>query len=308
MNKKDTLWVEKYRPKTLDDFVGEDNIKSKFKSYIEQGDIPHLLLYGKAGTGKTTLAKIIVGNIDCDYIYINASDENNIETVRNKIKNFSVSVGFKDLKVIILDEADYITPQAQAALRNLMEVNSKHTRFILTCNYHTRIIEPIISRCQTFEIRPLSKPEIAQRLAYILHSEKIDFGENGDLKDFKAVIDVNYPDIRKTINEAQKSIENGKLVVDKKSMIESDYRLKIIEILKNENNKFNKVRQVVADNGIKEFSDLYRLLYDNIDDIVPKNSIGEAIVIIAENQYQDAFSIDKEIPFMATIYRLIGEK
>lgn len=308
MNKKDTLWVEKYRPKTLDDFVGEDNIKSKFKNYIDQGDIPHLLLYGKAGTGKTTLAKIIVGNIDCDYIYINASDENNIETVRNKIKNFSVSVGFKDLKVIILDEADYITPQAQAALRNLMEVNSKHTRFVLTCNYHTRIIEPIISRCQTFEIRPLSKPEIAQRLAYILHTEKIDFGEDGNLKDFKAVIDVNYPDIRKTINEAQKCVKDGKLVVDKKSMIESDYRLKIIEILKNENNKFNKIRQIVADNGIKEFSDLYRLLYDNIDGIVSKNSIGESIVIIAENQYQDAFAIDKEITFMSLIYRLIGEE
>ena len=194
---KNTLWTEKYRPTTLKDFVGNDDVITKFKSYLKEGDIPHLLLYGKPGCGKTTLAKIVTSNIDCDYLYINASDENNIDTVRNKIKTFSVSVGFKDIKIIVLDEADYITVQGQAALRNLMEVNSKHTRFILTCNYHTRIIDPIISRCQTFEIRPLSKKDIAFRLAYILDNEGITYEVN---EEFKTLIDMHYPDIRKTIN------------------------------------------------------------------------------------------------------------
>ena len=130
-----SLWVEKYRPKDLSTYIGNEHLKSKVKVYLESEDVPHLLLYGRAGTGKTTLAKIITGNIDCDTMYINASDENSVDAVRVKIRQFASSVGFKDLKVIILDEADYLTPNAQAALRNLMETFSKHTRFILTCNY-----------------------------------------------------------------------------------------------------------------------------------------------------------------------------
>ena len=142
-----TLWVEKYRPNNLDTYIGNEHLKDKVSAYLESGDLPHLLLFGKAGTGKTTLAKILVNNIECDYLYINASDENNVETVRTKVKNFASTMGFKDYKVIILDECDYITPNAQAALRNLMETFSKHCRFILTCNFVERIIDPIQSRC-----------------------------------------------------------------------------------------------------------------------------------------------------------------
>ena len=134
-----TLWVEKYRPTTLDTYIGNEHLKSKVSMYLESGDLPHLLLYGRAGTGKTTLAKLLVNNIECDYLYINASDENNVETVRTKVKGFASTIGFKDMKVIILDECDYITPNAQAALRNLMETFSKHCRFILTCNFVERI-------------------------------------------------------------------------------------------------------------------------------------------------------------------------
>ena len=136
-----SLWVEKYRPTDLSTYVGNEHLKEKVKVYLESEDVPHLLLFGKAGTGKTTLAKIVVNNIDCDYMYINASDENKVDDVRNKIKTFASSVGFKSLKVIILDECDYLTPNAQAALRNLMETFSKHCRFILTCNYVERIID-----------------------------------------------------------------------------------------------------------------------------------------------------------------------
>ena len=143
---KHSLWVEKYRPNQLDNYIGNDHLKSKVSVYLESGDIPHLLLFGRAGTGKTTLAKLLVNNIDCDYLYINASDENSVDVVREKVKNFASTLGFKDMKVIILDECDYITPNAQAALRNLMETFSKNCRFILTCNYVERIIDPIQSR------------------------------------------------------------------------------------------------------------------------------------------------------------------
>jgi len=159
-----SLWVEKYRPKDLSTYIGNEHLKDKVKVYLESEDVPHLLLYGRAGTGKTTLAKIITKNIDCDYMYINASDENKVDDVRNKIKTFASSVGFRDLKVIILDECDYLTPNAQAALRNLMETFSKHCRFILTCNYVERIIDPIQSRCQPYKIVPPSKKEVAQQM------------------------------------------------------------------------------------------------------------------------------------------------
>ena len=135
--KENSLWVEKYRPKNLDSYVGNENLKKKVSRYLKEGDVPHLLLFGNAGTGKTTLAKLIVQNIECDHMYINASDENSVDVMRNKIKDFASSVGFKPIKVIILDECDFLTPNAQAALRNLMETFSRHTRFILTCLLYT---------------------------------------------------------------------------------------------------------------------------------------------------------------------------
>ena len=159
-----TLWVEKYRPQNLDKYIGNEHLIEKAKVWIESGDIPHLLLYGKAGTGKTTLAKMLTNSIDCDYLYINASDERKLEMVREKVKSFASTIGFKDMKVIILDEADYITPTSQAALRNVMETFSKHCRFILTCNFVERIIDPIQSRCQSFQIIPPSKKEVAIHL------------------------------------------------------------------------------------------------------------------------------------------------
>ena len=156
-----SLWVEKYRPQKLEEYVGNKHLKQKVSDYLQSGDIPHLLFFGKAGTGKTTLAKLIVNSIDCDYIIINASDENNVDTVRNKVKGFASTVGFKDLKVIILDEFDYMTPNAQAILRNLMETFSKHCRFILTCNYVEKVISPIRSRTQEFQIVPPTRKDLS---------------------------------------------------------------------------------------------------------------------------------------------------
>ena len=298
-----SLWVEKYRPTTLDTYIGNDHLKSKVRVYLESGDLPHLLFFGKAGTGKTTLAKILVKNIECDYLYINASDENSVDTVRNKVRQFASTVGFKDLKIIILDECDYITPNAQAALRNLMETFSKHCRFILTCNYVERIIDPIQSRCQIFEIIPPSKTEVAQRLNQVLEEEEINY----ELQDLKILIDSNYPDIRRTINSAQRNVVNLQLKLDTISIIQNDYKLKLLEILKIEDKKnaFKNIRQLLADNQVRDFADLFRLLYDEVD-TYGKGHIAECILIIAKYELSDGQVIDKEINAMAMIIELLG--
>ena len=201
-----SLWVEKYRPTDLSTYIGNKHLRDKVGIYLESGDVPHLLLYGRAGTGKTTLAKIIVKNIDCDYLYINASDENKVDDVRNKVKTFASSVGFRDLKVLILDECDYLTPNAQAALRNLMETFSKHCRFILTCNYVERIIDPIQSRCQPYKIVPPSRKDVAKQMVHILDSEEVSY----ELDDVALIVNAGDPDIRRVINSAQRQVVDGK--------------------------------------------------------------------------------------------------
>jgi len=301
--KSNTLWVEKYRPSSLDSYIGNDHLKSKVKVYLESGDLPHLLLHGKAGTGKTTLAKILMNNIDCDYLYINASDENNVDTVRTKIKNFASSVGFKDYKIVTLDECDYITPNAQAALRNLMETFSKHCRFILTCNFVERIIDPIQSRCQSFQIIPPSKGEVAQRMVQIFEEEKVKF----DLDDLKILINSGYPDIRRVINSAQRSVINYELKLDKDSIIQNDYKLELLEILKTQDKKnaFKNIRQLVADSQITDFADLFRLLYDEVDGY-GKGHVAECILIVAKYELSDSQVVDKEINAMAMLIELLG--
>ena len=302
MQNEHTLWVERYRPTSLDTYLGNEHLKSKVSLYLESGDIPHLLLYGKAGTGKTTLAKILVNHIECDYIYINASDENNVDTVRNKVKMFASTLGFKDYKVIILDECDYITPNAQAALRNLMETFSKHCRFILTCNFVERIIDPIQSRCQTFQTTPPSKKEVAKHLHNILTQENVDY----DREDLAILVNSGYPDIRRVINGAQRQSVDGKLVIDKQSIVENDYKLKLLEILEKQDKKsaFNNVRQLLADAKVTDFADLFRLLYDEVDSY-GKGHIAECILIIAKYELSDAQVVDKEINAMAMIIEIL---
>jgi replication factor C small subunit len=294
-----SLWVEKYRPMDLSTYIGNEHLKEKVKVYLESEDVPHLLLYGKAGTGKTTLAKIVVNNIDCDYMYINASDENKVDDVRNKIKTFASSVGFKSLKVIILDECDYLTPNAQAALRNLMETFSKHCRFILTCNYVERIIDPIQSRCQSYKVVPPSKKEVAEQMVNILKEENCTF----ELDDIALIVNAGYPDIRRVINSAQRQIVDGKLKIDTSSVIQNNYKLKLLEMLSS-GAKLNDIRQLIADNSISDYSEIYRLLYDEVDNY-SKGNQAECIMNIAEAQYQDVNVVDKEINFMSLIIRIM---
>ena len=301
--KINTLWVEKYRPSSLDTYIGNEHLKSKVNVYLESGDLPHLLLFGKAGTGKTTLAKLLVNNIECDYLYINASDENNVDTVRTKVKNFASTIGFKDMKIIILDECDYITPNAQAALRNLMETFSKHCRFILTCNYVERIIDPIQSRCQSFQIVPPSKSDVAKHLHNILVKENV----MDTMEDIKVLVDSGYPDIRRVINSAQRNVVNGNLKLDTSSIIQNDYKLKLLKILETQNRKnaFKDIRQLLADNKITDFADLFRLLYDEVDGY-GKGHVAECILIIARYELSDSQVVDKEINAMAMLIELLG--
>ena len=300
---KHSLWVEKYRPTTLDTYIGNEHLKSKVEVYLESGDLPHLLLFGKAGTGKTTLAKLLVKNINCDYLYINASDERKLEMVRDKVKNFASTIGFSDLKVIILDECDYITPNAQAALRNLMETFSKHCRFILTCNFVERIIDPIQSRCQSFQIIPPDRKQVAVHMSNILQSENV----TTDNKDIVTLVNGGYPDIRRVINSAQRQVVNGKLVIDEAMITQNDYKLSLLEILKTQDkkNSFKNIRQLIADSKVTDFSDLFRLLFDTIDDW-GKGHIAECILLLSRYQQSDAVVVDKEINVMAMFTEIIG--
>ena len=300
---ENTLWVEKYRPDSLESYIGNEHLKSKIKLYLESGDLPHLLLYGKAGTGKTTLAKLLVNNIECDHLYINASDENSVDTVRNKVRNFASTIGFKDMKVIILDECDYITPNAQAALRNLMETFSKHCRFILTCNFVERIIDPIQSRCQSFQVIPPSKKEVALHIHNILKEE----GIASKMDDVAGLVNAGYPDIRRVINSTQRQVVDGMLVVDKQSLVESDYKMKLMEIIKTQNKKdaFKSVRKLLADSQVTDFAELYKLMYDEVDSY-GTGHIAECILIIAKYQLSDSQVVDKEINAMAMIIELLG--
>lgn len=302
--KKNTLWVERYRPANLENFIGNEHLKDKVSDYIETTDVPHLLFYGKAGGGKTTLAKIIINSIECDSLFINASDENNVETVRSKIKNFASSRGFNPLKIIVLDEADFLTYQSQPILRNLMETFSAHCRFIITCNYIEKIIDPIQSRCQTFEIIPPTKREVAVHVAKILETEQITF----DPKNLVPVIDSAYPDVRKIINTCQMNSLKGELKVDSKRMMENDYKVKVLDILKSNDQKRNKyvnIRKVFADSKVHDFTDLYELLYDRVDEYAPNNT-SAAILILADGQYKASMCIDKEIPTMAMVIELLN--
>jgi len=299
-----SLWVEKYRPRKLEEYVGNEHLKQKVADYLETGDVPHLLFFGKAGTGKTTLAKLIVNSVECDHIIINASDENNVDTVRNKVKNFASSMGFKKWKIVILDEFDYMTPNAQAILRNLMETFSQHCRFILTCNYVEKVIDPIRSRTQEFQIVPPTKKDVAVQISQILGKEGIKF----DIKDLVPIIDSSYPDIRKVINTCQLNSSKGELKVDTASVIDSDIKAKVIEILKSSDvkpNKWKNIRQAIADSRVQDFTELYSYLYEKLDEYGGDNK-SNIILILSESQHKDALVVDKEITFMSCIIQIVA--
>ena len=302
--KDHSLLVERYRSKTLDEYVGNETIKKTIQQYLDQNDIQNFIFYGPAGTGKTTLAKLIVNNLDCDYIYINASDERGIETIRDKVSGFSSVMSFKPIKVVILDEADFLTIQAQASLRNVIETFSRTTRFILTCNYVERIIDPLQSRCQVLKIVPPSKQEIARHLNTILINE---IGKGWDVNSLVNIVNSHYPDIRKMLNTIQLSTKDGKLVVDDSILVANNYIKEILKELKNKNTNFRVLRQIIADSGVKDFEELYRKLFDNASEYAPGRE-GSVAIILNEHLYQGNFRIDKEINIASALSKLIEIK
>jgi replication factor C small subunit len=296
--KDHSLLVEKYRSKVLDEYVGNENIKKTIAQYLSQNDIQNLIFYGPAGTGKTTLAKLIVKNLDCDYLYINASDERGIETIRDKVSGFASAASFKPLKVVILDEADFLTIQAQASLRNVIETFSRTTRFILTCNYVERIIDPLQSRCQVLKIVPPSKGEVAKHIYKILFDEGVQHSTD-HLKD---LVNQYYPDVRKMLNVCQMSVKDHELELDKQTLVSSNYIDKVIKLLPNKKS-FKDIRQVIADSNVQDFEALYKALYERMDEYTSRPA--EAIIIIEEYMYHSNFRIDKEINVMACISKLL---
>ena len=287
---KHTLFVEKYRPDTIDGYIGNEHFIADLQKWITEGNLPNLLLHGSPGTGKTTAAKLIVKNIQCDFIYINCSDENGIDTIRETVKQFASAATFQPIKVVILDEADFLTINAQAALRNIIESFSGNTRFIFTCNFVERIIEPLQSRLTLYELSSPPIKQVARHLASVLDKESIVF----DNKDLSIIVKKTYPDIRRALNTIQGSIRRDTLVVE--SLGEANYPQQISEAL-DRKDAFATIRQIVAENNIKDFNNLYRMLFDKHDD-------PEFIITIAEYQFQSVTAPDKEINFMGCIAKL----
>jgi DNA polymerase III delta prime subunit len=292
-NKKHTLYVEKYRPKNLDTYIGNEALVEDLKEWIINQDFPNLLLHGSPGTGKTTAAKIITSNIDCDYLYLNCSDENGIDAIRDKVKQFASTATFKKLKVVILDEADFLTLNAQAALRNIIETFSLQTRFIFTCNFADRIISPLHSRLASYALNSLTPKQLYEHCLSILDQENVEY----DKKEVVSIVKTFHPDIRKTLNNLQACVRNGILSTQGKSFTKSNYVQDIIDKLQTKD-AFTEIRQIVADNGVKDFTEIYRALYDNTTN-------AKSIITIAEGVYNSMNSPDKEITFMSTIAKLL---
>ena len=306
---KEFLWVEKYRPKTVQDCVIPSNLKKAFQQFVDNKEVPNLLLCGTAGTGKTSVARAMLEEIGCDYIIINGSMNGNIDTLRTDIKNFASTVSFTNSrKYVILDEADYLNANStQPALRNFMEEFSKNCGFILTCNFKNRIIEPLHSRCSVveFKITKEEKPKIAacffKRVCNVLKSENVEYEE----KVVAEVVTKHFPDFRRVLNELQRysavgKIDSGILANQFDSNIKT-----LFTSMKSKN--FKEVRSWVNENSDIDASTFFRAIYDNASEAVRPQSLPQLIVTLADYQYKNAFVADQEINIMACLIEIMSE-
>lgn len=299
------LWTEKYRPKTVKDYVfkGLDQ-KRQVNEWIKDGSFPHLLLSGAAGIGKTTLAKVLINELsipDFDVLEINASRENNVETVRDKIVNFVQMIPFGPFKVVLLDEADYLTPNAQAILRGVMETYSGHSRFILTCNYPNRIIPAIHSRCQGFHVERIDQTEYTARVATILVEEGIEF----DLDDLDSFVKIAYPDLRKCINLVQQHCNESKLTAPSSNNADGlDYKIEMVELFKK--GKIQDARKLLCSKARpEEMEEIYRWMYDNLDLFGNSDETkDQALLVIKQGLVDHTLIADPEINLAATLVKL----
>lgn len=303
----DFLWCEKYRPKTINDCVLSKATQDTFNKFVKDGQIPHMLLYGRPGTGKTTVAKALASELNADLLFINASEESGIDVVRTKIKQFASTVSFeRRLKIVLLDECDYLAPLAQPALRALLEEFHKTCRFILTANYKHRIIGPLISRCTgiDFDAHGVNKARLAadfyKRLQAILYKEGIEYSD----KVLITLVKKYFPDFRKTINELQTAAARGK--IDEGVLVDatSESYDQLIEYMKAKN--FREFRKWIAENTSTESTRFFRTLYDRLYEILDKASIPEAVLIIADYQYKSTFVMDQEINNVACVTEIVS--
>ena len=305
----DFLWVEEYRPKTIDDCILPQSLKTLFTSFIEKGELSNLLFSGTAGIGKTTVAKALCQQLNCDWIMINGSEEGGIDVLRNKIKNFASTVSLSGgKKVVILDEADYLNPQStQPALRGFIEEFHKNCRFILTCNFKNRIIEPLHSRFSNieFKIANKDKPKLASKLferaTYILKEQNVDFEE----KVLAELIKKHFPDFRKLINELQRYSVAG--TIDAGILVNvSDENLKtLVSHLKGK--EFGGMRKWVVNNIDNDPVKIFRKIYDGMYESLQPETIPHAVLIIADYQYKSAFVADQEINLVACLTELMSQ-
>ena len=305
----DFLWVEEYRPKTINDCILPDSLKTLFKSFIKKGELSNLLFSGTPGIGKTTVAKALCEELNCDWIMINGSEEGGIDVLRNKIKNFASTVSLSGgKKVVILDEADYLNPQStQPALRGFVEEFHKNCRFILTCNFKNRIIEPLHSRFSNIEFRinPKDKPKLASKLferaVYILKEQNISYEE----KVLAELIKKHFPDFRKLINELQRYSVSG--TIDAGILVNvSDENLKsLLTHLKNK--EFSDMRKWVVNNLDNDPVKIFRKIYDTLYSNLEPSTIPHAVLIIADYQYKSAFVADQEINLVACLTELMSQ-
>ena len=298
------LWVEKYRPTTLNGYVFRDNNqRQQIESWVKEKTIPHLLFSGNAGIGKTTLAKILLNLLeinDLDVLEVNASRVNSVEDVRNKITNFVQMIPFGDFKVVLLDEADYLSHNAQAALRGVMEEYHTTARFILTCNYPNKVIPALHSRCQGFHIEKVDITEFTARIATILVEENIEF----DLDTLDTYVKATYPDLRKCINMVQmNSIEGALKSPSQGDQGSSDYKIQMVELFKA--GKINQARKLVCGQARpEEMEEIYRWLYDNVVLFGSDEAQEKAILIIKQGLVDHTLVSDPEINLAATMIRL----
>ena len=305
----DFLWVEEYRPKTIDDCILPQSLKTLFQSFIEKGEISNLLFSGTPGVGKTTVAKALCEQMNCDWIMINGSEEGGIDVLRNKIKNFASTVSLSGgKKVVILDEADYLNPQStQPALRGFVEEFHKNCRFILTCNFKNRIIEPLHSRFSNIEFRisPKDKGKLAtklfERVSYILKEQNIEYEEAVVAE----LIKKHFPDFRKLINELQRYSVSG--TIDAGILVNvSDENLKtLVSHLKSK--EFSNMRKWVVNNLDNDPVKIFRKIYDSMYTNLQPETIPHAVLIIADYQYKSAFVADQEINLVACLTELMSQ-
>jgi DNA polymerase III delta prime subunit len=300
------LWTERYRPQVINDCILPDRLKEVFQEYVNQKQIPNLLLTGGAGVGKTTIAKAMCNEIGCDFMILNGSDENGVDTIRVKIKNYASAMSFTGgRKVVILDEADYLTPNAQAILRNAIEEFAVNCSFIFTCNFKSRIIEPLHSRCAVIDFRLQNgeKTKMAsaffKRITHILNTEKVEYDE----KVIAELIKKHFPDFRRAINELQRYSQLGKIDVGILSQIGDISISQIVKHLKEKD--FASVRKWAATTEI-DSTTFFRKLYDALYDIAKPQSIPQAVIILADYQYKQAFVADQEINLVACLTELMA--